>query len=216
MTRIHPYLLFLVVVTSSLVAIHGFQHPSPLPPPPAAASICSRRESINKAILGFSSIVATTAAATSSPAYAIQACPPGSKNCLRQTWTPPSSTSLADAISQLRSALNSYPQEGLEDGKVDGGGYTLISDSLTSSGGGGSIVLEYRSSGKGTFAKLFNGGKPFVDDLVIEQGGSNGGAFEFRSASRLGDSDFGVNGKRLGYIGGLLKEKGWSGVGIGN
>ena len=102
----------------------------------------------------------------------------------------------------------------MEDGKVDGGGYTLISDSLTSSGGGGSIVLEYRSSGKGTFAKLFNGGKPFVDDLVIEQGSN--GAFEFRSASRLGDSDFGVNGKRLGYIGGLLKEKGWSGVVIGN
>jgi hypothetical protein len=116
----------------------------------------------------------------------------------------------------LRSALNSYPQEGLEDGKVDGGGYTLISDTLSSNGG--SIVLEYRSSGKGTFAKLFNGGKPFVDDLVIESSSSNDGkaSFEFRSASRLGDSDFGVNGKRLAYIGGLLKEKGWSGVGIGN
>lgn len=217
MTRIHPYLLFLVATTSSLVAIHGFQHPSPLPPPPAVATICSRRESINKAILGFSSIVATTTAAATSPAYAIQACPPGSKNCLRQTWTPPSSTSSADAISQLRTVLNSYPQEGLEDGKVDGGGYTLISDSLSPNGGGGSIVLEYRSSGKGTFAKLFNGGKPFVDDLIIEQGAGSGNAsFEFRSASRLGDSDFGVNGKRLGYIGGLLKEKGWGGVGIGN
>ncbi len=75
--------------------------------------------------------------------------------------------------------------------------------------------MEYRSSGKGTFAKLFNGGKPFIDDLVIESA-SDGRGFEFRSASRLGDSDFGVNGKRLGFIGGLLKENGWNGVGIGN
>ena len=89
-----------------------------------------------------------------------------------------------------------------------------MSDTLSSNSG--SIVLEYRSSGKGTFAKLFNGGKPFIDDLVIESSSSNDGSFEFRSASRLGDSDFGVNGKRLAYIGGLLKEKGWSGVGIGN
>ncbi len=143
-----------------------------------------------------------------SAANAIDACPKGSKNCLRQTWTPPSSTSAADATSQLRDALNAYPQEGQEDGKVDGGGYTIISDS-----GDGSFKLEYRSSGKGFFAKSFNGGKPFIDDLVIEP---NGSAFEFRSASRLGDSDFGVNGKRLNYIGGLLKEKGWTGVGLPN
>ena len=66
-----------------------------------------------------------------------------------------------------------------------------MSDTLSSNSG--SIVLEYRSSGKGTFAKLFNGGKPFIDDLVIESSSSNDGSFEFRSASRLGDSDFGVN-----------------------
>ena len=54
---------------------------------------------------------------------------------------------------------------------------------------------------------------PVVDDLVIEP---NGSAFEFRSSSRLGDSDFGVNGKRLSYIGGLLKEKGWTGNGLPN
>lgn len=83
-----------------------------------------------------------------------------------------------------------------------------MSDTLDKSG---SISLEFRSSGKGTFAKLFNGGKPFVDDLLIE---SNGSVFEFRSASRVGDSDFGVNGKRLSYIGESLKGKGWSGVGI--
>lgn len=218
MARIHPYILLLVATaTSSLVAVHGFQYPSPPPLSLSVTTICSsRRESINNAftsLVGIASI-AVIGTTTPPPAYAIQACPPGSKNCLRQTWTPPSSSSASSAADQLRSALNSYPQEGLEDGKVDGGGYTLISDTLSSNSG--SIVLEYRSSGKGTFAKLFNGGKPFVDDLVIESSSSNDGSFEFRSASRLGDSDFGVNGKRLAYIGGLLKEKGWSGVGIGN
>ena len=74
--------------------------------------------------------------------------------------------------------------------------------------------MEFRSSGKGTFAKMFNGGRPFVDDLVIEPNGD--GAYEFRSASRVGDSDFGVNGKSLSYIGGILKEKGWSGKGLAN
>ena len=145
-----------------------------------------------------------------SASNAIDSCPKGSKNCLRQTWTPPSSVSAADAVSQLRDALNAYPLEGQEDGKVDGGGYIVVSDAL---GSGGPIQLEYRSSGKGFFAKSFNAGKPFVDDLVIEP---NGAAFEFRSASRIGDSDFGVNGKRLSYIGGLLKEKGWTGVGLPN
>lgn len=103
-----------------------------------------------------------------------------------------------------------YPQEGQEDGKVDGGGYTIISDTLDKADG--SLALEYKS-GKGTFAKMFNGGRPFVDDLIIEP---NGSSFEFRSSSRVGDSDFGVNGKRLSYIGGLLKGKGWSGVGLPN
>jgi hypothetical protein len=125
---------------------------------------------------------------------------------VRQTWTPPSSTAASDAASQLRDALNAYPQEGQEDGKVDGGGYKVISDDL---GSGGAIQLEYRSSGKGTFAKIFNGGKPFVDDVVIEPNGTN---FEVRSSSRVGDSDFGVNGKRLSYIGGVLKGKGWTGM----
>lgn len=179
-----------LAIAATFAVSHGFsQSPQPV----------SRREAVSNTL---ASIVAVSLPGA---ANAIQACPPGSKNCLRQTWTPPSSTSAADAASQLREALNAYPQEGQEDGKVDGGGYTIVSDES------GSIAVEYRSSGKGTFAKLFNGGKPFVDDLVIEP---NGSAFEFRSASRQGDSDFGVNDKRLSYIGGLLKGKGWSGVGL--
>lgn len=183
-------------IAATLAVGHGFSQ--------SPQSGVSRREAVSNTL---ASIVAVSLPGA---ANAIQACPPGSKNCLRQTWTPPSSTSAADATSQIREALNAYPQEGQEDGKVDGGGYAIVSDTLGSDSSG-SIALEYRSSGKGTFAKLFNGGKPFVDDLVIEK---NGSAFEFRSSSRLGDSDFGVNGKRLSYIGGLLKGKGWSGIGL--
>lgn len=166
-----------------------------------ALDMTSRRDALASS---FATILAVT---IPSAANAIDACPKGSKNCLRQTWTPPSSTSAADATSQLRDVLNAYPQEGQEDGKVDGGGWIMISDS------DGAFKLEYRSSGKGFFAKSFNGGKPFIDDLVIEP---NGSSFEFRSSSRLGDSDFGVNGKRLSYIGAMLKEKGWTGTGLPN
>ncbi|KAL7508552.1 hypothetical protein ACHAXN_011677 [Cyclotella atomus] len=170
------------------------------------ANIISRRAAVSVSL-------ASIFAAATLPANAIEKCPPNSKNCLRQTWTPPSGASAADATTQLRDAINAYPQEGQEDGKVDGGGYIIISDTLGKDSSSGSLQLEYRSSGKGTFAKMFNGGKPFVDDLVIE---SSDGNFEFRSASRVGDSDFGVNGKRLSYIGGLLKSKGWTGKGLAN
>mmetsp|Transcript_16516 Transcript_16516/g.24636 ORF Transcript_16516/g.24636 Transcript_16516/m.24636 type:complete len:195 (-) Transcript_16516:1045-1629(-) len=192
-----------IVQTTALMATiatcQGFVAPQQSAAAQTALEMTSRRDAL---ATSFATILAIS---VPSAANAIDACPKGSKNCLRQTWTPPSSTSAADAASQLRDVLNAYPQEGQEDGKVDGGGYTIISDS------DGSFKLEYRSSGKGFFAKSFNAGKPFVDDLVIEP---NGSSFEFRSASRLGDSDFGVNGKRLSYIGGLLKEKGWTGVGL--
>mmetsp|Transcript_1215 Transcript_1215/g.2011 ORF Transcript_1215/g.2011 Transcript_1215/m.2011 type:complete len:195 (-) Transcript_1215:1147-1731(-) len=192
-----------IVQTTALMATiatcQGFVAPQQSAAAQTALEMTSRRDAL---ATSFATILAIS---VPSAANAIDACPKGSKNCLRQTWNPPSSTSAADAASQLRDVLNAYPQEGQEDGKVDGGGYTIISDS------DGSFKLEYRSSGKGFFAKSFNAGKPFVDDLVIEP---NGSSFEFRSASRQGDSDFGVNGKRLSYIGGLLKEKGWTDVGL--
>ncbi|KAL7544633.1 hypothetical protein ACHAWF_008008 [Thalassiosira exigua] len=196
-----------VAIAATLAAVGDAFGPSPPRRP-----VLERRDVVSKA---FASIVAasTIIPAGAATANAIQPCPPGSKNCIRQAWTPPSSTSAADAAAQLREALDVYPQEGQEGGKVDGGGYTTISDTLGSDPGAGSIAMEFRSNPKGTFAKMFNGGKPFVDDLIVEP---NGSAFEFRSSSRVGDSDLGVNGKRMSYIGGLLKGKGWSGVGLPN
>jgi hypothetical protein len=88
---------------------------------------------------------------------------------------------------------------------VDGGGWTIASDDLDSSG---TARVEYRSSGKGFFAKTFNGGKPFVDDLNLEVDGT--GTVKVRSQSRVGDSDLGVNLKRVNYLAAELKGKGWS------
>ncbi|CAB9527106.1 expressed unknown protein [Seminavis robusta] len=135
-------------------------------------------------------------------ANAIEACPKGSNNCIRTTWTPPAGTSKSDAASQIKTILESYPQEGQE--KVDLGGWSFASDSLASSG---TASVEYKS-GIGNFAKFLNGGKPFVDDLVVEVG--DDGTAQVRSSSRVGDSDFKVNQKRLEFFATKLTAAGWT------
>ena len=75
-------------------------------------------------------------------------------------------------------------------------------DELASSG---YARLEFKS-GIGNFAKFLNGGKPFVDDLEVLVGDSS---VSVKSASRIGDSDFGVNAKRLQYLAAALKAQGW-------
>jgi hypothetical protein len=150
----------------------------------------------------FQSIAAATAVVASpSIADALEACPKGSSNCIRTTWTPPSGTSKDAAVATLRKVLESYPTEGQN--KVDLGGWTLVEDNFTS----GSARLEYKS-GLGNFAKFFNGGKPFVDDLKLEIADS--GVVEVKSASRVGDSDLGVNEKRLSFLVAKLREEGWT------
>ena len=135
-------------------------------------------------------------------ASAIATCKPNANNCVEGTIKAPSGASKEDIIKDVRSAIEAYPQVGQD--KVDEGGWSVAVDDLD---GAGTAKVEYKSSGKGTFAKLFNGGKPFVDDLDLEVT-SDGVAF--KSASRVGDSDFGVNGKRMDYIKGLLAKKGWA------
>mmetsp|Transcript_7718 Transcript_7718/g.10115 ORF Transcript_7718/g.10115 Transcript_7718/m.10115 type:complete len:188 (+) Transcript_7718:33-596(+) len=138
---------------------------------------------------------------SSSPAQAIDACPKGSKNCIRTAWAPPAGTSKEDAAKTVIEVLNSYPQEGQAD--VDKGGWNIVSDELASSG---TAVIEYKS-GIGNFAKFLNGGKPFIDDLKLEL--SADGQVQGRSSSRVGDSDFGVNQKRLNFLSSGLRAKGW-------
>ena len=97
-------------------------------------------------------------------------------------------------------SLNSCQQQGQND--VDKGGWTIVSDDLA---GSGTAAVEYRS-GIGNFAKFLNGGKPFVDDLKLE---IQDGVVQVRSSSRVGDSDFKVNQKRLQFLGNALQAKGW-------
>lgn len=163
------------------------------------------------AILSFSSAFSTRrdilqkacAIATASPVIAAQAavdaCPPKSNNCLRTTWTAPGKVTASEVLE----ILNSYPQEGQN--KADLGGWSLVTNDLT--GSTKSARLEYQS-GIGNFAKFLNGGKPFVDDLFVEITGDS--TVEFKSASRVGDSDFGVNQKRMRFLAEQARAKGWT------
>jgi hypothetical protein len=135
-------------------------------------------------------IAAGTILVSPAIANAMDACPPKSQNCVRATWSPPAGTSKKDAVKAVRDVINSYPQEG--QANVDGGGWVVAEDNLDSSGTG---RVEYKSSGKGNFAKFFNGGKPFTDDLLLEVG--DDGNVELKSSSRVGESDFGVNKVRV-------------------
>lgn len=165
-------------------------------------STTSRREVFGKVASGFG-ISAAVLLQQPSNANALEACPPKANSCVRTTWTPPSGSSKEDAVATLRDAIKAYPQEGQSD--VDGGGWSVAEDDFLGSGG---ARVEYKSSGKGNFAKFFNGGKPFVDDLNLEVDGS--GTVQVKSQSRVGDSDFGVNQKRVDYLAATLKGKGWS------
>lgn len=150
----------------------------------------------------FSQVGALAFLAAANPANALDACPKGSNNCLTTQWTPPAGTDASAAASALKKVIESYPQEGQN--KVDLGGWTVVEDSFAP---GKVASIEYKS-GIGNFAKFFNGGKPFVDDLKLAIG--ENGVVDVRSSSRIGDSDLGVNQKRVAYIVDALRKEGWT------
>jgi hypothetical protein len=169
----------------------------------AAYGIKSTKSPVNRRDI-FRSVAyggAAAALVTSAPGYALDSCPKGSSNCLTTTWTPPAGTDAGAAAGSLKRVIESYPMEGQK--KVDLGGWTIVDDSF---GPGKVASVEYKS-GIGNFAKFLNGGKPFVDDLKLEIG--TDGVVKVRSSSRVGDSDLGVNQKRLVYLAGKLREEGW-------
>lgn len=165
---------------------------------PTTPSPASRRELLQQTAFVATSGLAFLAKVDS--AHAIEACPKGSKNCIRTTWTPPAGTSKADMAKTVKEVLSTYPQEGQAD--VDKGGWKIVEDF----NGGDSARVEF-TSGIGNFAKFFNGGKPFIDDVVLEL---TDGGVEVRSSSRIGDSDLGVNQKRLQFLAAALNGKGWT------
>jgi hypothetical protein len=146
----------------------------------------TRRDVLNQLATG--TLFGTGLVSVASSANALEICPPKANNCVRTVWNAPAGSSKDDSVKALLEAINAYPQEGQAD--VDGGGWTIAEDDLAASG---AARVEYKSSGKGNFAKFFNGGKPFVDDLKLEV--ESNGNVQVKSQSRVGDSDFGVNAK---------------------
>lgn len=167
---------------------------------PASVVNSSSRRDVFRSVAGAAFLVAG-GSAVAPAANAIDACPRGSQNCIRTQWTPPSGMKRDDAIASLKSVLEGYPQEGQN--QADLGGWTIVEDNFSA----GSARIEYKS-GIGNFAKFLNGGKPFIDDLKLEI--SDSGVVEVRSSSRVGDSDFGVNQKRLSYLVSGLRKAGWT------
>lgn len=165
----------------------------------------SRRATLASGVVSAFSVLPAHAAASGN-----LVCKPGLNNCWSSQntgkfsvgpWTWPSSLSRDAAIAELAAVVNEYPQAG--QGDVDGGGWSLVDDQLKSSG---YARYEFKSSGKNWQAKMLNGGKPYTDDLEFSFGDSK---LDVRSASRVGDSDFGVNVKRLNYLSDKLRKKGW-------
>jgi hypothetical protein len=106
-------------------------------------------------------------------------------------WRPGKSASVAwaDAIE----AIEAYPQQG--QGSVDGGGWKIVGREE-----GSYVHVEYTS-------KIFR----FVDDLELSvETDEKGTKVCIKSSSRVGDSDLGVNSKRVLYIAKMLKAKGWT------
>jgi hypothetical protein len=132
-------------------------------------------------------------------AAAIADCPPRSGNCIRTTWRAPAGT--GNVAAKLAAVVEEYPQEG--QGGVDLGGWNVAEGDIRS----GRARLEFRS-GIGKFAKFFNQGRPFVDDVELEVVEGDG-TVQVRSSSRIGESDFDVNRKRLAFLANRLRAAGW-------
>jgi Protein of unknown function (DUF1499) len=135
------------------------------------------------------------------PADHLPRCPPGSQSCIFTVWTPQKgndSGAIADAILDI---LKSYPQEG--QAGVDKGGWKIKEGDFA---GTGKVSVEYRS-GISLLAILLHCGKPFIDDLHIKIVTPD--KIELRSSSRVGKADFGVNKKRLLFLGEKAKALGW-------
>mmetsp|Transcript_25038 Transcript_25038/g.27601 ORF Transcript_25038/g.27601 Transcript_25038/m.27601 type:complete len:242 (+) Transcript_25038:56-781(+) len=102
-----------------------------------------------------------------------------------RSWDPPKSSS---AIKEVKKIIDTYE---VGQGGIDGGGYKVISEEE------GYLYVQFQSYKSG-----------YIDDVEFWY---NSNKVDIRSASRLGQSDLGVNGKRLEYIGRRLeKEYQWN------
>ena len=107
---------------------------------------------------------------------------------LIQPWKPPSGD--ATPIKSVAKALSLY-QPG--QGNIDGGGFQVIKQSDTY------LYVQFEALKKG-----------YIDDVEFFLG--TGGVVQVRSSSRVGQTDFAVNAKRLNYLAAELRavDGGWA------
>eukprot|EP00429_Kryptoperidinium_foliaceum_P034249 CAMPEP_0176175250 /NCGR_PEP_ID=MMETSP0120_2-20121206/89781_1 /TAXON_ID=160619 /ORGANISM="Kryptoperidinium foliaceum, Strain CCMP 1326" /LENGTH=153 /DNA_ID=CAMNT_0017513295 /DNA_START=42 /DNA_END=503 /DNA_ORIENTATION=- len=105
-----------------------------------AASCAAYSPSVNRRVAVQKFLAGGAAAVIANPAIAnaLDACPKGSKNCIRTEWTPPKGASKDEIVSTLKKALDAYPQEGQS--SVDLGGWKIVEDFS-----GGSGRVEFKS-----------------------------------------------------------------------
>jgi Protein of unknown function (DUF1499) len=128
-------------------------------------------------------------------------CPEGSKNCIHTSWTllePMDKATFAKAMLEI---LLTYPQEG--QAGIDKGGWKIVEGDLLETG---KISLEFRCR-LSLASFLLNCGSPFVDDVQISIVAPT--KVELRSSSRIGSADFGVNRRRLLFLGQKARDLGW-------
>eukprot|EP00929_Paragymnodinium_shiwhaense_P081442 TRINITY_DN4260_c0_g1_i1.p2 TRINITY_DN4260_c0_g1~~TRINITY_DN4260_c0_g1_i1.p2 ORF type:complete len:212 (-),score=61.73 TRINITY_DN4260_c0_g1_i1:145-780(-) len=196
------------IALSGLVAVSGVLTLARWCSPSSDAFLQGQQQAATRR--GLLTLSAGLVASAAQRAQALEPCPPSAHNCFStastgankmEPWVWPAGVDKEKAKEQLKDVLAAYPKEGQND--ADKGGWELVDDQLAANN---YARVEYKS-GLGNFAKFFNGGKPFIDDLEVFVGADN---VQVRSKSRTGDSDFGVNGKRLNYISAGLREKGWT------
>ena len=101
-------------------------------------------------------------------------------------WKPPADDK--EPFKTLVAEIKAYqPGQGF----VDGGGFKVVKETDSY------IYVQYEALKKG-----------YIDDAEWLLG--KDGLVTLRSASRVGSTDFGVNGKRLNYISAGLRNKGWT------
>ena len=104
---------------------------------------------------------------------------------LIKPWRPPAGD--AAPFKSLVKAVKAYaPGQGF----IDGGGFQVVKESESY------LYLQFEALKKG-----------YIDDLEFAL---RGGLVDVRSSSRVGQTDFGVNAKRLNYIAAALRKDGWS------
>lgn len=104
---------------------------------------------------------------------------------LIKPWKPPAGD--AAPFKSLKAAVKAYtPGQGF----IDGGGFQVVKESDTY------LYLNFEALKKG-----------YIDDLEFAL---RDGMIDVRSSSRVGQTDFAVNAKRLNYIAAALRKDGWT------